>query len=266
MLGREISYLLEEVRKRRPLIHHITNYVTVNDCANMAICIGAAPVMADAIEEMDDMVALAGALVLNIGTLNERLVESMICAGRRANELKIPVLLDPVGAGATSYRTKTAIKLLDSLEIAVLKGNAGEIATLAGAEASVVGVDSRAVSGDPVSICSSYAERMGITVAMTGPQDVVSDGRSTYIVENGHEYMERVSGTGCMASTACAAFVSVSDDFPLACASALSVFCLAGEKAAKEANGPMSFRTKMFDAIYNLDRDQVISEARIREL
>ena len=136
------------VREKRPLVHHITNYVTVNDCANITISVGAAPVMADAPEEVCEMVSFANALVLNIGTLNKGQIESMVLAGGMANDRGIPIILDPVGAGATHYRTESAQRLLDELEITILKGNAGEIGTLAGAEASVKGVDSTGVTGD----------------------------------------------------------------------------------------------------------------------
>lgn len=266
MNGQEAARLFDEVRAKRPLVHHITNYVTVNDCANMAICAGAAPVMADAMEEMADMVSIAGALVLNIGTLNDRLVGSMIAAGRRANELDIPVIVDPVGAGATKYRTETVKRLLEELDVAVLKGNAGEIATMAGSDAKVVGVDSHGISGDPVEICQQYSESLGVTVAMTAPVDVVSDGRRTYLIENGHEMMERVSGTGCMASTVVGAFNAVSTDRASACASALAVLGIAGEKAAVEARGPMSFRTKLFDSMFNLSAQDVALGSRIKGL
>ncbi len=266
MTSLEASRLFEELRGRRPLVHHITNYVTVNDCANIAICAGAAPVMADAIEEMDDMVAIAGALVLNIGTLNYRLVDSMLAAGRRANGLGIPVIVDPVGAGATPYRTETVNRLLKELDVAVLKGNAGEIGIMAGSEAKVVGVDSHGVEGDPVEICREYAERLGITVVMTAPEDIISNGKDTYVVSNGHPMMELVSGTGCMASTVVGAFNAISEDRALACASALVTMGLAGERAALEAKGPMSFRTKLFDSMHNMTSADVESGAKVRKI
>jgi len=265
-MARETARLFDRMRERRPLVHHITNYVTVNDCANIAICAGAAPVMADAIEEMEDMVAIAGALVLNIGTLNERLVASMLRAGERANELGIPVVLDPVGAGATPYRTETARMLLDRLEVSVLKGNAGEVATLAGSEAKVVGVDSHGVSGDLLSICEDFAVRSGCTVAMTGPRDFISDGARSFIVENGHGMMEKVSGTGCMASTVVGALVSGKEDATVETAAALAAFGLAGEHGAREAGGPMSFKTALFDAMDGLKVTELASEARVTRL
>lgn len=266
MYGNEASRLLEEMRKRRPLVHHITNYVTVNDCANMAICAGAAPVMADAKEEMDDMVGIASALVLNIGTLNSGQVDSMLIAGHAANRRGIPVIVDPVGAGATAYRTATVQRLLDELDVAILKGNAGEIATMAGSEAKVVGVDSHGVSGDPAEICRDYAESLGCTVVMTAPVDIISDGRNTFIVENGHPLMESVSGTGCMASTVVAGFSTVCEDHAFSSASALAAFGLAGEMAATRSQGPMSFKAALFDSMAALDAENLSANARIRRL
>lgn len=266
MYGQKASQLFDEVRAKRPLVHHITNYVTVNDCANIAICTGAAPVMADAHEEMEAMVAISSALVLNIGTLNDRLVDSMLMAGKAANKKGIPVIVDPVGAGATVYRTKTVELLLDELKVSILKGNAGEIATMAGSEAKVVGVDSHGVSGDPVQICRDYASSLNCTVVMTGPQDIISDGKDVYTVDNGHVMMEAISGTGCMASSVVAAFSTVSDDKALSSAAALSAFGLAGEKASLKSSGPMSFKCALFDSLAALRGEDLIGGARIRRI
>lgn len=266
MYGQEASHLFDEVRYKRPLIHHITNYVTVNDCANIAICIGAAPVMADAHEEMESMVAISSALVLNIGTLNDRLVESMLIAGKAANKKNIPIIVDPVGAGATIYRTRTVELLLEELKVSILKGNAGEIATMAGSEAKVVGVDSHGVSGDPLKICREYASSLNCTVVMTGPQDIISDGKGIYTVDNGHVLMESVSGTGCMASTVVAAFATVSNDKALSSAVALSAFGLAGERAAVKSSGPASFKCALFDNLAALKGEDLFRGARIKRV
>src|SRR5512136_2889285 len=195
------SDLLARVREKRPLVHHITNYVTVNDCANITLCAGGSPVMADAPEEAAEMAKIAGSLVLNIGTPSAAQIESMILAGRMANERRIPVILDPVGAGATRFRTETARRLLDELEITVLKGNAGEIGVVAGVEARVRGVDSHGVNGDPLSIASGLAKTLGLTVAVSGPTDIVTNGKQALLVENGHPWMGSISGTGCMAAS-----------------------------------------------------------------
>lgn len=257
--------LLAAVREQRPLIHHITNSVTINDCANITISTGAAPVMAEAPEEVADMVAAAGALVLNIGTLSAAQVDAMLIAGRRANDLGIPVILDPVGAGATPFRTETVHKLLDALEIAVLKGNAGEIGVIAGTGGSVRGVDSGGVAGDPVETARACARLTGTVVSMTGAVDVVTDGDRVFLVRNGNPAMDRLSGTGCMASSVTAAFVAVADDYAVASAAALAAFGRAGERAAAGARGPYSFRTGLFDELAGLSADDLARNARIEE-
>lgn len=257
--------LLSAVRSERPLIHHITNSVTINDCANVAIATGAAPVMAEAPEEVAEMVGAAGALVLNIGTLSAVQVEAMLIAGRRANELGIPVILDPVGAGATTFRTETVHRLLDALDIAVLKGNAGEIGVLAGTGGSVRGVDSGGVTGDPVETARECARLTGTVVSMTGAVDVVTDEKRVFLVRNGVPAMERLSGTGCMASSVTAAFVAVADDYAVASAAALAALGRAGERAAACARGPYSFRTALFDEVAGLTADDLARYARIEE-
>ncbi len=258
--------LLAAVRGRRPLIHHITNYVTVNDCANITICAGAAPVMAEAPEEVADMAAAAGALVLNIGTLSAAQVEAMLIAGRRANDIGIPVILDPVGAGATAFRTATVQRLLDALDIAILKGNAGEIGVLAGTGGSVRGVDSGGITGDPIETVRECARLTGAVVAMTGEVDIIADEQRAYMVQNGVPAMDRLSGTGCMAASVTAAFAAVADDRAIAAAAALAAFGLAGERAATSARGPYSFRTALFDELAGLAPGDLARHARIEVL
>lgn len=256
--------LFDRVRLARPLVHHITNIVTVNDCANVTLCAGASPVMAEAPEEVAEMAGMADALVLNIGTLSADQVEAMLLAGRAANDRGRPIVLDPVGAGATRFRTETVVRLIDALEIAVLKGNAGEIGTLAGVGAEVRGVDSVGVTGDPGEICRDLAERLGCVVAMSGAVDLVSDGRKVARVENGHPLMGRVSGTGCMASSVTGAFSAVSDDRFESTVAALALFGIAGERAALKSKGPASFRFKLLDALASLEPEDLGREARIR--
>ncbi|OPX64591.1 MULTISPECIES: hydroxyethylthiazole kinase [unclassified Methanoregula] len=256
--------LFARVREKRPLVHHITNYVTVNDCANITLCAGGAPVMADAPEEAAEMAAIAGALVLNIGTLNEAQIRSMILAGRMANERGIPIILDPVGAGATRFRTDTAKRLLDELKIAVLKGNAGEIGVMAGVEAVVRGVDSHGLSGDPVMIAGGLARKLGLTVAVSGATDVVTDGKRSLLIDNGHPRMGSISGTGCMAASVTGVFCAVSDDPVAATAAAFAALGLAGERAAAAAHGPLSFKVAMFDELANLTPQDLADGARIR--
>jgi hydroxyethylthiazole kinase len=261
---KQYTDLFARVRKNRPLVHHITNYVTVNDCANITLCAGGSPVMADAPEEAAEMAAIAGSLVLNIGTLNSAQVDSMILAGTRANERGIPVILDPVGAGATRFRTQSVKRLLDALEITILKGNAGEIGAIAGVEATVRGVDSAGVAGDPAEIARTLATALGATIVVSGASDVVTDGRRLVFVENGHSLMGSISGTGCMAASVTGTFAAESDDPLTAAAAAFAAFGLAGERAAAGARGPFSFKTSLFDELANLTPDTFAKGARFR--
>jgi hydroxyethylthiazole kinase len=265
MKKQTLSDLFSRVREKRPLIHHITNYVTVNDCANITLCAGGAPVMADAAEEVEEMAAVASALVLNIGTLNRVQIKSMELAGRMANDRGIPVILDPVGAGATQFRTKTVRRLLEELDIAIIKGNAGEIGVLAGAEGKVRGVDSHGLAGDPVAIARDFAKSAGLTVAVSGATDIVTDGKLTLMVDNGHPMMGSISGTGCMAASVSGTFAAESKDTVLASAAAFAAFGIAGERAAACARGPFSFRTALFDELAALSPTDLATLARIRK-
>ena len=263
MRQKDLAEIFSLVREKRPLVHHITNYVTVNDCANITLCAGGAPVMADAPEEVAEMAAMAGALILNIGTLNAGQIESMILAGRAANERKIPVILDPVGVGATQYRTETAHRLMDELDIAVLKGNAGEIAVLAGAGGKVRGVDSHGLAGDPAAIAKDYAKSAGLIVVVSGATDIVTNGKQVFLVANGHPLMGSISGTGCMAASIIGAFSAVSADRVLASAAALAAFGIAGERAAASARGPLSFKAGLFDELSALSPQDLARGAKI---
>lgn len=260
-----IAELFLEVRAKRPLIHHITNYVTVNDCANATICIGASPVMAHARGEAAEMVSMAGALVLNIGTLDEAQVDSMLIAGAKANDLGLPIILDPVGAGATGLRTSAAHCIINELDIAVVKGNAAEIAVLAGAAGSIKGVESYGMEGDPLEVAKSLAKKAGVVVAMSGATDIVTDGRRSLLIGNGHPLMGKVSGTGCMAASIIGAFCAVTGDYVVASAAGFAAFGIAGERAAKNCRGPASFKVALMDEIYGLSPDCLIKEARVRE-
>jgi hydroxyethylthiazole kinase len=257
---------LKVLRTKRPLVHHITNYVTVNDCANITMCVGAAPVMADAIEEVGQMVSVAGALVLNIGTLNSRTIESMIVAGKEANRLGIPIVLDPVGAGATDMRTKTVRRLLEELHISVLKGNAGEIGVIAGSGGIVKGVDSEGMKGDPTSVVKNLAASLHMTVAMSGVSDIVSDGRRTVVINNGNAMMGKISGTGCMVASVVGAFSAVCRDPVEATTSAFVTMDIAGELAASNARGPGSFKVALFDEAASLTPENILERAKMKEV
>lgn len=254
--------ILKSVREKKPLIHHLTNWVTIYDCANVTRTIGALPVMAHAPEEVAQMAGIASALVLNIGTLTKDFVNSMIIAGKAANKKGIPIVLDAVGAGATGLRTSECKRLLKELRIDIIKGNAGEISTLAGVEAEVRGVES-VKAGEPVKVAESLARTAGAVVVITGKTDIVSDGKGTYKIHNGHELMGKVVGTGCMAASVIASFAAVEEDYAKAAAGALACFGIAGEIASKEAKGPGTFKEKFFDALYNLDEKQVKEKIRV---
>src|SRR5215475_12800893 len=216
---------LRRLRETKPLVHQITNYVVMNETANATLALGALPVMAHAREEVEEMVALAGALVLNIGTLSPHWVDAMVAAGRAANERGVPVVLDPVGVGATRYRTETARRILDEVDVAVLRGNAGEVATLAGVEAEVRGVESIGAAGPAAEVARGAASALGVVASVTGSVDHVSDGERVVAVENGHPLLASITGTGCMSSAITGAFLAVRPDDPLAAAAeALAAF------------------------------------------
>jgi hydroxyethylthiazole kinase len=254
---------LRRLREAKPLVHQITNYVVMNETANATLALGALPVMAHAREEVEEMVGLAGALVLNIGTLSPHWVEAMIAAGRRANELGVPVVLDPVGAGATTYRTETAHGILDEVGVAVLRGNAGEVATLVGVAAEVRGVESIDAGRDAAELARSAGRSLGLVASVTGAVDHVSDGERVIAVSNGHPLLASITGTGCMSSAVTGCFLAVNRDRPLeAAAEALVAFGVAGEDAAVGARGPGSFHVGLYDALAALDPDTLDGRAK----
>ena len=258
-----LSEMMSKVRGKCPLVHFITNYVTVNDCANMCICCGGSPVMTDAVQDVEPMVGLASALVLNIGTLKDRTVESMLVAGKEANKRDVPVILDPVGVGATPFRTETAERILREVKISVIKGNHGEISVLAGLGGEVRGVDSVSGANDVAEAAKSLARRTGTIVAATGPVDYVSDGETVITLKNGSEYMATVSGTGCMVSGVVGAYVGANGVSVESVAAGISVMNIASEVAVSEGKvfGPGSFKSKLFDAVYGLkgaDADRLL--------
>lgn len=254
----EAFELLKEVRGKKPLVHHITNYVVANETANLTLCFGALPVMAHSKEEVKEMVSFAGALNLNIGTLDNQQIKSMLIAGKEANDKGIPVILDPVGAGATTLRTYSAKNLIDSININVIRGNTAEIATLAGMEAEIRGVES--ISGQDLSkdAAQALSKDTGAVVAVTGPCDIITSNSKTIEVRNGHPMMGTVTGTGCMSTTAISVFNSVSDDRLKATACALACFGIAGEKAATDNdNKPGSFHVALYDAVASLNESDL---------
>ena len=255
--------LLDRVRQQKPVVHHLTNWVTIYDCAQVVKTLGASPVMAHAPEEAAEMAQIASALVLNIGTLTVDFVEVMKLAAQSANKKGIPVVLDACGAGATALRDRKCLELLNEVRIDVIKGNASEVARVSGESVKTRGVDATEVSGDLVLLAEKLAAQRKATVVITGKVDITTDGRQTHLVKNGHPLMARVVGTGCMAASVIGAFAAVESDLSLAAACALAIYGIAGEVAAEKASGPASFKERLFDCLYNLDRESVDRMQRI---
>jgi len=257
---------LSAVKEKSPLIHHITNYVTSNDCANIVLAIGGSPVMADDLEEVAEMVGFASALVLNIGTLNSRTIESMLVAGLRAKELGVPVILDPVGVGATKLRTNTAEKLIRELKPEVIRGNMSEIMVLAGQNVAIKGVDSIADEQGSSIIAKKLASKLNCVIAITGKTDVVSDGRQVCLLDNGHRILTDVTGTGCMTTSLVGTFCGVTKDYYTASIAGIIGMGLAGEIAQASLHhgeGIGTFRARLLDSIYNLTPEILAREGKI---
>ena len=265
-MGEKAAENLARLRKKRPLIHNITNYVVMNFTANALLACGASPVMAHAQEEVEEMVSLAGTLVLNIGTLTPVWVDSMLKAGKKANAAGVPIILDPVGSGATRLRTDSAKRLIRDLDIRVVRGNASEVLSLAREGSRTKGVDAvhgveeaaRARLGPPpppppaAEAAALLARELETTLVITGPVDLVTDGERVLRVFNGHALMGYVTGTGCTATVMIGAFLAVDPDPVEASATALAYFGLAGEKAGRTAEAPGSFQIALLDALYTI--------------
>lgn len=261
--------LLEKLREHRPLVHHITNYVTVNDCANAVLAIGGSPVMADDEEEAAHMAAGASALVLNLGTLNRRTIPSMLRAGKAANQHRVPVVLDPVGVGATPLRRETAGRILQEVSCAVIRGNLSEISFLLDGVSTGRGVDSGAEDGSgAAAVARRAAAKFGCVAAVTGAVDYISDGKRTVAVHNGCPMLSRVTGTGCMTSSLTGAFCGAAEgDFFTAAAAAVACMGIAGETALAAAGqkGAGSFHIALMDALSLLDAGRFLRQAGIAE-
>ncbi len=265
-MARKAAENLRRVREKRPLIHNITNYVVMNYTANALLACGGSPVMAHAAEEVEEMVSLAGALVLNIGTLSPPWIEAMLKAGRKANELHVPVILDPVGAGATRLRTDSARQLIESLTISAIRGNASEILSLSKTTAAgTKGVDSVHTVDQVAEAARDLARGVRTTLAITGPVDLITDGERILRVMNGHVMMGSVTGTGCTATAIIGAFLAVCPDSLEAAATGLSYFGLAGEKAAASASAPGSFQTALLDSLYLMTEEELRKGAKIED-
>jgi hydroxyethylthiazole kinase len=257
---------LDRIRAEAPLVHNITNFVVMEPTANALLALGASPVMAHAIEEMDEIVAIASAVVLNIGTLSPVWIEAMEMAGRAAARSEVPVVLDPVGAGASTYRTQTAAALLRKARPAVVRGNASEILTLAGEAGGARGVDSTAGADEAVEAAAALArggpDRPGTVASVSGAQDLITDGDRSVRILNDTPLMARVTGMGCTASALTGAFVAVNADPFEAAGHAMATMAVAGEIAMDRASGPGTFLAHFHDALHKLDAS--VLESRLR--
>lgn len=268
-MNQDWCQLLHRVREEQPLIHNITNVVVTAFTANGLLALGASPVMAYAKEEVAEMAALARAVVLNIGTLQSDVVEAMIIAGKSANQHGVPVIFDPVGVGSTPYRLAMVEKILSEVKVSVIRGNAGEIAGLIGKKGLTKGVD--AVAGqavDLVNTATTCALRYSTIVAMTGKEDLITDGRTHYLVRNGHPLLTKVTGTGCLLSSVLGAFVAVEEDHLLATVSGVASYGVAAELAAKETGdqGPGHFQVAFLDQLDRLTVEDLAAMGRIEGL
>jgi hydroxyethylthiazole kinase len=263
LLAQKASENLKKVRERKPLIHNITNFVVMNYTANALLACGASPVMAHAAEEVEEMVSLAGALVLNIGTLTPQWVEAMLRAGKKANALRVPIVLDPVGSGATRLRTDSARRLARELALQVVRGNASEVLSFAERGARTKGVDSVHSVEEAEEAAIVLAKELNTTLAITGKVDVITDGKRIFRVHNGHEMMGRVTGTGCTATVIIGAFLAVDPDPAEAAATGLAYFGLAGERAARRSKSPGTYQIGLLDALYEIEEKELKQGARI---
>ena len=270
-----LKEMLNNVREKKPLIHNITNYVTVNDCANILLACGGSPIMADDVDEVEEITTICGGININIGTLNQRTIPSMLKAGKKANALGHPVVLDPVGAGASTLRTKTAYDLLENVDFAVIRGNISEIKTLANGKGTTKGVDADVADTvteenlpQAVSFAKAFAQKTGAVIAITGAIDIIADGEKAYCIYNGHPMMSSVTGTGCQLSAMTAAYVTANQDHPLeAAAAAVCAMGVCGQIAHERLtpqDGNSSYRNYIIDAIYNLDGDTLESRAQYK--
>lgn len=268
----QIGLALENIRSKKPLCHHLTNYVTVNDCANITLAIGASPIMADDIGEVEEITSISSSLVINIGTLNQRTIESMIAAGKKANALGIPVVFDPVGAGASALRNRTTERILNEVKISVLRGNLSEIRFCAGLGADTKGVD--ASESDLKSgiefikeVAVNTAKKYGCVAAITGVTDVISDGSRTVTIENGTKLLSNVTGTGCMCTSLIGSFCGACEDKLIAAAGGVLSMSLAGEIAADtaEEKGFGCFHAAVIDAIGRMTPGTYKTRAKIHE-
>ncbi len=266
----KVSKLLENVKKEKPLVHSITNYVTATDCANIILAIGGSPTMADFSKEVEAIAGIAQAVVLNMGIINDDMVEAMVIAGKKANECGIPVIFDPVGAGVAPYRNSIAQRLLKEVKMDIIRGNISEIKFISGISSVTKGVDAsesdmNMTNDDKVNVAKNLAKKLNCTVAITGVQDIVSDGERNVILSNGSKMLASVTGTGCMTSALCGAYAGSGEDYFIAAIGAVLSMSISGE-ISEEKNkniGLGSFHVGVMDAISNLTPQTIKDKAKM---
>lgn len=256
---------IQAIKKTSPLVHNITNYVVMESTANALLAIGASPVMAHALDEVEDMAKVANSLVLNIGTLSPSWIQGMMLALKVANSKGIPVVFDPVGVGATSYRTETAHSILNQAKVTVIRGNASEIASICNNQVPTKGVDSLLNAIDCQEQAKIVASKNRCVVWMSGQTDVITDGQSTVLIHHGHSLMSKVTGMGCMATAITGAFLAVNQSLP-GCVHAAILMGITGEIAAKKCKGPGSFKQEFYDTLYSLSLYEIEERMRVHPL
>lgn len=261
---------MDSVKQMSPLVHNITNYVTVNDCANILLAAHASPIMADDISEVVEITSLCNALVLNIGTLNERTIAAMYAAGKKSSELGHPIILDPVGAGASSLRTETAKGLIKALEVSVIRGNMSEIKALHTNTRTTQGVDANAIDAvteqnlnDSITLAKQMSQDLSAIIAITGAIDIITDGEKAYVIRNGHAQMSRITGTGCMLSSLIGAYSAANRSQMLeAIATAVALMGICGEQAwaacERDGLGTSTMKTRLIDKISTITPDDMV--------
>ena len=255
--------LFFKVKSKKPLVHHITNYVTSNDCATMTLAIGASPVMASAEEEVEDFVNIADSLVLNIGTINKQVFKSILIAGEYANKIKIPVIFDPVGVGASNFRNKITLEIINKIKLSIIKANISEIKFIAGQKSEPKGVDASVQDNlninNTVNLAKNLSKKLDSIIVISGAVDIISDGNKAICIENGSEFLTRITGSGCMCASLIGSFCAVAEKKEYIYAAALAMICMgvageiAYEKSKKYDYGLGSFHAKLHDAISIID-------------
>lgn len=261
----QITDALHKVWEKAPLVHNITNYVVMNNTANALLSIGASPVMAHAINEVEDMVGIASALVINMGTLSEPWVKAMVLAGKKANEIGVPVIFDPVGVGATPYRSEVAQQIITACKPNIIRGNASEIIALFASNSQTKGVDSTVSSNAALDAAKAVAKIVNCVVVISGETDFITNGERVISLQNGNPIMARVTGLGCTATALTGAFAGVEKDLMLAATSAMAVMGVAGEMAFEISKGPGSMQANFIDQLYTLSAADMEQRLKMNE-